>query len=197
MEHTLCKHNMLSIHDLCQEGTTVLGPGIRYVIWTQGCPFHCDGYITPQSQPITDERQVCVNDLANDILSRPQIDGITISGGEPFLQAAALADLLDIVLKKRPEMTVISYTGYVMENLIRPDAEKMIAKLDLLIDGPYVKTLNDNKGLRGSSNQRFHFLTSRLLPYKEEMEQGKRNVEFHISNGVIKGFGVPSNKMII
>lgn len=195
MEHI--KHNMLSIHDLCQEGTTVLGPGTRYVIWTQGCPFHCDGCITPQSQPISEEKQVCVYDLANDILSRPQIDGITISGGEPFLQAATLADLFDIVLNRRPEMNVISYTGYVIENLIWPEAKRFIAKLDLLIDGPYVKTLNDNKGVRGSSNQRFHFLTSRLLPYKEEMEQGKRKVEFHLSNGTIKGFGVPSNAMII
>ena len=195
MEHI--KHNMLSIHDLCQDGTTVLGPGNRYVIWTQGCPFHCDGCITPKSQPISEEKQVCVYDLADDILSRPQIDGITISGGEPFLQAAVLADLIDIVLKKRPEITAISYTGYVMEDLLWPDAKRLIAKLDLLIDGPYVQTLNDNKGLRGSSNQRFHFLTTRLLPWKAELEQGKRKVEFHLSNGTIKGFGVPSNEMII
>ena len=136
-------------------------------------------------------------DLAEDILSQPHIEGVTLSGGEPFLQAAALADLLDIVLKRRPELTVISFTGYLREALSWPDAERLIDKLDLLIDGPYVKELNDNIGMRGSSNQRFHFLTSRLLPWKEEMECGKRKAEFHLTDGKIKGYGVPSSEMVL
>lgn len=188
---------MLSIHDLCRQGTTVLGPGIRYVVWTQGCPFKCEGCVTPNSRPITKDKLIGVADLAGDILSQPRIEGITISGGEPFLQAAALADLLEIVLHVRPELTVISYTGYTREALSWPDAQRLINHLDLLIDGPYIQTLNDNRGIRGSSNQRLHFLTDRLQPWKEEMEHGKRTVEYHVRNGNIKAYGVPADDMNI
>lgn len=196
MEQALYTPDTLSIHDLCQQGTTVLGPGMRYVIWTQGCPFHCEGCVTPESRSLTKNKQVRIVDLAEDILSRPQIEGITISGGEPFLQAEALANLLDKVLSKRPELTVISYTGYEKDKLSWAEAERLISYLDLLIDGQYVKELNDNVGMRGSSNQKLHFLTSRLLPWKEEMEQGKRKVEYHVFNGIIKVFGVPTTEMI-
>ena len=123
--------------------------------------------------------------------------GITISGGEPFLQASALVNLLQIVHETRPDLTVMSYTGYTKESLIWPDAQNLIKYLDLLIDGPYVQALNDNKGVRGSSNQRLHFFTSRLLPWKEELENGKRKVEYHITNGNIKAYGVPTEKMYI
>lgn len=197
MEHVEFTRDMLSIYDLCRQGTKALGPGLRYVVWTQGCPFRCDGCATPDSRPYSDNRQVRVTDLAEDILSQPHIEGITLSGGEPFLQAAALADLLDVVLKRRPELTVISFSGYKKEALSWPEAERLMDKLDLLIDGPYVKELNDNIGMRGSSNQRFHFLTSRLLPWKKEMEQGKRKAELHLTDGKIRGYGVPSADMTL
>lgn len=197
MEQDIFKPNLLCIHDLCRTGTTTLGPGVRYVIWTQGCPFHCDGCITPKSQPFSNEKTVLVSELAKDILSRPQIEGITISGGEPFLQATALSNLLDIILEGRPELTILSYTGYQIEQLSWPEAKRLLSKLDLLIDGAYNKRLNDNKGIRGSSNQRFYYLTSRLEPWKDEMEQGKRKVELHLGDGKITGIGVPSNDMNI
>ena len=189
--------SMLSIYELCRQGTRVLGPGVRYVIWTQGCPFHCEGCLTPNSRPISAEKQAKISMLAEDILSRPYIEGITISGGEPFLQAAALASLLNIVLTERPELNVITYTGFTIDSLSWPEAQNLIEHLDLIIDGPYIKSLNDDKGLRGSSNQKFHFLTSRLLPWKDEMENGKRKVEYHIYNEIVKAFGVPSTAMII
>ena len=187
----------LNIYDLCRHGTTVLGPGIRYVIWTQGCPFKCEGCVTPNSRPLTKDKIVRVIDIAEDILSRPQIEGITISGGEPFLQAAALADLLEIVHAERPELTVLSYTGYTKETLTWPEAKRLTNCIDLLIDGPYIQALNDNKGIRGSSNQRLHFFTPRLLPWKEELENGKRKVEYHINNGNIRAYGVPADDMFI
>jgi len=133
--------------------------------------------------------------LADDILSRPSIEGITISGGEPFLQAEALADFLDLVLAKRPELTVMSFTGYLKEDLSWPEALRLLDHLDLLVDGPYIEELNDNQGLRGSSNQRFHFLTPRLLPWKDELENGNRKVEYHVVQGKVKAFGVPSNEI--
>lgn len=187
--------DMLSIHDLCRQGSRALGPGLRYVIWTQGCPFHCEGCATLEGQSMTFDKQVRVTALADDIISRPSIEGVTISGGEPFLQAEALSYLLDLVKVKRPELTVMSFTGYLKEDLSWPEALRLLDHLDLLVDGPYIEELNDNQGLRGSSNQRFHFLTPRLLPWKDELEHGKRKVEYHVVQGKVKAFGVPSNEI--
>lgn len=187
----------LSIYDLCRQGTRALGPGVRYVIWTQGCLRHCSGCVTSNSRLICHDKQVRVEDLAEDIVSRPYMEGVTISGGEPFLQATALVNLLEIVQKKRPELTIISFTGYQREELVWSEAERLINHLDLLIDGPYVESLNDDMGLRGSSNQRFHYFTPRLLPWKEEMEHGKRKVEYHVFNEEVKAYGVPSNAMLL
>ena len=183
---------MLSIYDLCREGTNVLGPGKRYVIWTQGCPFHCDGCVTPQSRPVTHDNMLSIVSLAEDIVSRDNINGITISGGEPFLQAGKLAELLELTLSQRPELTVMSYTGYQIEDLRWQEAQRLLTHLDLLIDGPYMSELNDGQGVRGSSNQRFHYLSSRLLPWKEEMEHGKRKLEAHLKGSHAYVYGIPS-----
>jgi len=196
MEKGIDTSSLLSIYDICRNGTKVLGPGLRYVVWTQGCPFHCAECATPGSRPITKDKEVSIIALARDILSQPDIKGITISGGEPFLQAASLANLLTMVLKERPELNVMVFTGYQVEDLTWPESQELLAHTDLLIDGPYRQELNDNQGLRGSSNQRLHFLTPRLLPWKEELNRGKRKVEFHVQNDRIKAYGIPSCRMI-
>lgn len=196
MMQTEIHTGMLSIYDICRNGTRVLGPDLRYVIWTQGCPFHCAECATPESRPITNNKNISIITIASDILSKPDIKGITISGGEPFLQATSLANLLMLVLKERPELTVIVYTGYKIEDLTWDASRNLLSHTDLLIDGPYLPNFNDNRGLRGSSNQKLHFLTPRLLPWKDELENGKRKVEFHIQNDRIKAFGIPSKRMI-
>lgn len=187
---------LLSIYDICQQGSRALGPGLRYVVWTQGCPFRCEGCATPASRPISNAKQIRISELAQDIMSRKDIEGITISGGEPFLQAGVLADLTRLVLEVRPELTILLFTGYLLESLNWPEARRLLTYVDLLIDGPYVQHLNDRKGLRGSSNQRLHFLTSRLLPWKEELENGKRKVEVHVGSDRIKAFGIPSPDLL-
>lgn len=187
---------LLNIYDICSEGSKVLGPGIRYVIWTQGCPFRCKGCATPASRSLDTDKKICISDLADDILSRPAIEGITISGGEPFLQAGVLADLLNITSSKRPELTVLAFTGYTLKELIWPEAKRLLSHLDLLIDGPYQQDLNDNIGLRGSSNQCFHFFTPRLLPWKDELIYGKRKVEIHIRHNKNVVYGIPSKTLL-
>ena len=189
--------SLLSIFDICRTGTKVLGPGLRYGIWTQGCPFRCVGCATPESRPFTNDKEIRTDVLAKDILVRPDIKGITISGGEPFLQALELSNLLSMVLKERPKLTVIVYTGYQIEDLTWDAARGLLSHTDLLIDGPFRPEFNDGLGLRGSSNQKLHFLTPRLLPWKDELESGKRKIEYHIENDGIKALGIPSTRMII
>ena len=71
----------------------VNGPGIRAVVWVQGCPFRCEGCFNERFLPFSPAQQVSVSELAGTILSLPGIDGVTFSGGEPFAQAGPLAEL--------------------------------------------------------------------------------------------------------
>lgn len=165
--------NIYHIH----EGSRALGPGLRYVVWVQGCIQDCKGCVSPNSRPITVNQLINTDRLAESIIQKKDIDGITISGGEPFLQASQLTRLLQIVKKKRPDLTVMVFTGYTLGQLNTKKARDFLKHIDLLVDGPYVEGLNDGKGIRGSSNQRLHFLTDKLLSYRDELEKGGRNNE--------------------
>ena len=117
----------IRVFDVCRYGSHVLGPGRRYVLWTQGCLRRCQGCITPESRPLDGGVDIDIDALAYDIVSRPNIDGLTVSGGEPFLQAKGVGRLLELVHNERPEMTVIVYTGYQQEELdIVPDADALL-----------------------------------------------------------------------
>lgn len=177
-------------------GTRNLGPGLRYAIWLQGCPFNCFNCITPQARPVVAAKIAEVESLAKDIVSNSRIDGLTISGGEPFLQAEALVSLLAMVREYRPELTVLIFTGFNLENLDSPMARKVLEMTDVLIDGKYIDGLNDGIGLRGSSNQRIHFLSDRLTAYEEEMNKGKRSIEVSFHNKVIDIIGIPLKQKI-
>ena len=166
---------MLNIFDLC-EGTDVLGPGTRFVVWVQGCPFDCKGCTSPYGRDFAEKTLVDPAALATRIVGTQRIAGITVSGGEPMLQASALAAMLGAVAEERPELDVLVYTGFRIEELDRDETRPLLALTDLLIDGRYVEELNDDVGIRGSSNQRFHYLTDRLKPYREEMERGPRKL---------------------
>ena len=86
---------------MTRKTTEVLGPYKRYAIWVQGCNKRCKGCIAPGAQPLSGGYSVSVEDLAADILSVSDIEGITISGGEPFLQQEALCELIALVRRKR------------------------------------------------------------------------------------------------
>ena len=129
------------------------GDGIRYVIFTQGCPHHCVGCHNPQTHSFDGGKLVLIEDIRDDISKRKKwIDGITISGGEPFCQT----DQCSIIAERAQELglTVWCYTGYLFENLYRQGSE-LLKHIDVLVDGPFVqneKSLELN--FRGSRNQR-------------------------------------------
>lgn len=169
---------MLRIFDVCRHGSHALGPGCRYVVWTQGCLRHCLGCLTPESRPLDGGVEIAAEDLAADILLNTSIDGITISGGEPMLQAIALEQMLLLVHDIRPELTVIVYTGQSYEVLKKDaTAKTLLRHVDILIDGEYIESLNDGRGIRGSSNQRVISLTHRLDAYLDYMTTGPRRME--------------------
>jgi anaerobic ribonucleoside-triphosphate reductase activating protein len=173
--------------------TQSLGPGKRAALWVQGCPIHCPGCIVPEWQENRMNTLFPVPEISQMILSAPAISGLTLSGGEPTLQAEALAALLNDVKKQR-DLNVICYSGFTLEVLIKriadvPAIGQLLEQLDVLIDGPYVRKLDDNRGLRGSSNQRIHYLTERLKYF--DFESAPRQAEFQFVNGDLLLAGVP------
>jgi len=162
-----------------KEGIKTLGPGNRFVIWTQGCSRKCVGCASPEFQPLDGGYLVDTNDLASQICSSRLIDGITISGGEPFLQVEALCEFVNRVNTIRPELTIIVFTGNKLEELTDMNSKAFLGYIDVLIDGEYLPQLNDGRGLRGSNNQRFHFLTERLADWQDKFENCKRKTEIY------------------
>lgn len=181
----------LNIAQICP-ATRALGPGLRAVVWVQGCCFHCPGCISPEWIPKRISRLVSPEELVEELLVHSKVTGLTFSGGEPMLQAAGLAALARLARRKR-DLSIICYTGFTMEALLAhppgPGVEELLNEIDVLIDGPYVEALNDNQGLRGSANQRVHYLSDRLRGI--DLSNGPRYVEMFIRGEEILLVGIP------
>jgi anaerobic ribonucleoside-triphosphate reductase activating protein len=181
----------LNVAAVCKS-TRSLGPGLRAVVWVQGCPFHCPGCIAPDWIPIRPAKLYSPDRLVDELLADPQIQGLTFSGGEPMLQAPALALLARLARKKR-DLSIICFTGFPRHVLQTtppgPGIDDLLEQVDVLIDGPYIARLNDNWGMRGSSNQRIHTLTNRLSAY--DLESSPRKAEIQIQDGHTLMVGVP------
>ncbi|MBQ8380175.1 MAG: anaerobic ribonucleoside-triphosphate reductase activating protein [Clostridia bacterium] len=152
------------------EESIVDGPGIRYVLFTQGCPHNCKGCHNPQTHDFNMGRMEKCENIINMIDSNPLLKGITLSGGEPFMQAEKLANLINKVGNKK--LDVMTYTGFKFEYLLENanDENKfmnLLEKTDILIDGKFEMDKKDENLLfRGSSNQR-------AIDVKESLKTGK------------------------
>lgn len=186
----------LNIAQICPE-TQALGPGRRFVIWVQGCPFTCRGCVSPGWIPMKPANVMTVKELARQIVIQEGLEGITFSGGEPMMQAGALAQLLREVRDARPDISAIAFSGFTLERLRTmatkdPGVASLLNGLDVLIDGLYAEEANDGRGLRGSSNQRVNFLSGRYSAFQEDFESGPRRVEWHLLRGELLMVGVPT-----
>lgn len=179
-------------------GTYALGPGFRFALWVQGCPLHCHGCMTPDAQPFSGGEAISIHDMAQHIVACDGIEGLTISGGEPFSQADGLAVLINTVRQER-NLGVIVYTGYTLPTLYRQAVSNqgvanLLSCTDLLIDGPYLDEQNNGLPLRGSNNQSLQQLTPR---YRDHMtmyaENHARRVEIHLTPRHTMLVGIPSN----
>jgi anaerobic ribonucleoside-triphosphate reductase activating protein len=141
------------------------GPGLRFVLFTQGCPHRCPGCHNPQTHLSVGGTFYSVNQILYRYDENPACRGVTFSGGEPFEQAAALAQLAQAVHAGAGD--VIVYTGYRLEQLRRragTDAgiHALLAATDLLVDGPYVQEKRClGAPMVGSLNQRLIALSPR------------------------------------
>ncbi|MGP1366198.1 MAG: anaerobic ribonucleoside-triphosphate reductase activating protein [Schwartzia sp. (in: firmicutes)] len=138
------------------DDSVVDGDGYRFTIFTQGCPHACPGCQNPETWDFVGGKLVDTDDLLPKILANPLLSGVTFSGGEPFAQAAPLADLAN---KLRPHgLTRWAYTGYTLEALMarkEPAIDALLSTLDVLVDGRFLLGERDlTLRFRGSKNQR-------------------------------------------
>ncbi|HAF17546.1 MAG: anaerobic ribonucleoside-triphosphate reductase activating protein [Thermacetogeniaceae bacterium] len=147
----------LRIAGLTKE-SVVDGPGIRFVVFVQGCPHHCPGCHNPETLDFAGGEEITVDELFVQIRDTRLLQGVTFSGGEPFAQAAALAYLGKKV--KELGLDIVTYTGYTFEEVLdmaekKQEVRDLLEISDLLVDGPYLAEERDQSiAFRGSRNQR-------------------------------------------
>lgn len=136
----------------------VNGPGIRYVLFTQGCPHKCEGCHNPQTHDYNCGSLTSIDEIVEDINKNPLLKGITVSGGEPFMQAKQISQLISKL--DRRKLDVLVYTGFEYEYLLSNSNDQngynsLINCSDILIDGKFNLNLqSDILPFRGSTNQR-------------------------------------------
>jgi len=142
------------------------GPGFRYTVFTQGCFHDCPGCHNPATHDINGGREMSVERIVEEMGKNRLIDGLTLSGGEPFLQVEPCLELAKAA--HALGLNVWAYSGYTFEELMA-DREKsrLLAECDVLVDGPFIlaqRTLE--RRFRGSKNQR-------VIDVKQTLAQGE------------------------
>lgn len=181
---------------------TVLGPGRRIGLWLQGCAIHCPGCVSQDTWAADPGRRISVARLLSwcKQVAADGVDGITLSGGEPFDQPAALAALLDALHHWRQraglDFDILCYSGYPLATLQKRHA-RLLAKLDALIPEPYVDKLPLTHLWRGSQNQPLVTLSARgaerYAPYLEAAAEafGKR-IQVQVDGDRLWSIGIPA-----
>ena len=141
-----------------QTDSIVDGPGLRAVLWTQGCAHHCPGCQNPQTWDFNGGGLVPIDMVLEAIDELEYQDGITFSGGDPLFQVEACNIIAEHSRKKGLNIWV--YTGFTFEEIMKLAKKKpvyldFLKKIDVLVDGRYIEKERDlNLLFRGSANQR-------------------------------------------
>lgn len=173
---------------------TTLGPGKRVGIYVMGCNKRCKGCMAKELQVIDERYNVNVNEIIQSIEYYYNLDnsiGVSISGGEPFLQEEI--GRLIVAIKEIGISDILIYSGYKYEELRTMNNDSINLALDnisVLVDGEYIDELNDNKPLRGSSNQRIIFFDELLKEKYSSALNTKRKIEIVDNGESIDFFGI-------
>lgn len=143
------------------------GPGIRMAIFFQGCIKHCEGCHNQNSWPMYGGQKYDTEVFKKAMVNDKLLDGITLSGGEPFLQPVAALDLASFAKKRG--LSVWCYSGYTFEEIMewQDNRKELLKQIDVLVDGPFMQGLASmDLRWKGSSNQR-------LVDVKKSLEKGE------------------------
>jgi anaerobic ribonucleoside-triphosphate reductase activating protein len=162
----------------------VNGPGLRVVVWVQGCDLACPGCFNAATHPRRDDGGSPIGEVVARVLAArgPDTAGVTFSGGEPFQQAGAVAAVARGLRAAWPEASLMAFSGYRLEELrapgAPPGAADLLAALDLIVDGRFEVRRPGNRPWRGSRNQRLWVLGR---PPRLETEAAAGAAEIHVT----------------
>jgi anaerobic ribonucleoside-triphosphate reductase activating protein len=176
-----------------EENEHLYGPGRRIVLWTQGCTIHCPGCTNQHIWKKSGGTAYKADEIFEYCIQQENIDGITLHGGEPTDQMAALLPLLRKL--KSLHYSVILFTGYEIESFTNDQQKEFISYCDLIKYGPFViSQMNRYLQFRGSSNQRIIRISERFKDYP--ISDGENVVLLDIDkNGIIINKGFPDEDM--
>lgn len=179
--------------------TEAEGPGRRAALWVQGCQFLCPGCCNPSFLRIAPRELVTSESLLGQLAEakiRFDVEGVTLLGGEPMLQAKGLSEFA--AGAHTLGLSVMVFTGYTLTELRTdplPGTEALLSHTDVLVDGRYVADLRETRrAWAGSSNQVFHYLTDRYDSSIEQTGDGQQRVEVRLhSDGRMDLNGWPAD----
>lgn len=151
-------NNTIRIAGIVRE-SIVDGPGLRFVVFAQGCPHRCKGCHNQNTHDFNGGYDCSISTIMDEISKNPLLSGVTFSGGEPFCQAKEFYEL-GVEIKAR-NLNLIAFSGYTIDQLQTMSKEndyieRLLNIIDYLIDGPFILEKKDlTLHFRGSSNQRF------------------------------------------
>lgn len=172
-----------------------LGEGKRIGIWVQGCNLGCKGCINKTLWNSSGGKSISIVDFFNWIISfQKEFNGITISGGEPFLQYEQLISFLNLI-KTKTNLNVVCFSGFYLNELIELFPDKLFMNyIDTLIDGRYIEEENDDSNLKGSTNQTIYkFVNGEPIIQSGSKFNNKWSVKID-SNDQIYMAGIPKKK---
>lgn len=165
----------------------VLGPGNRIGIWMSGCGHKCAGCSNPELWEQREQQRITLENLkkmVDPIFENYEVDGVTLTGGDPFFQAGDLEELLAYLSVKTRDILV--YTGYEFEQ-IRQRHSNLLQYISVIVDGKYIEELNHGTALRGSDNQKIIFLDESYRErYAAYLGQGPGRIQnFAMPDGIV------------
>lgn len=160
----------------CVNDSIVDGPGLRFTLFTQGCPHNCPGCHNPQTHDFKGGYNASIKKIFAQIKANPLLSGVTFSGGEPFMQAKTLVPLAKMI--KEAGLELACYTGFVFEQLASDQvkgARELLNYIDVLIDGKFVLSQRSlDLAFKGSKNQRTINVPQSLKEGKVVLEKSER-----------------------
>jgi anaerobic ribonucleoside-triphosphate reductase activating protein len=175
----------------------VNGPGCRSVVWVQGCALRCPGCFNPDFLPMEGGTMHEPGVIADKILAEADTEGVSFSGGEPFLQAGALAEIARLV--RAAGKSVVIFTGFEWDELRAssdPGHRALLSLTDTLVAGPYRREIPSANPILGSRNQKIVHLTARYRDEHFLPSPAARRAEFHIAlDGSLTLTGFPAEAL--
>ncbi len=167
----------------------VNGPGLRFVLWTQGCSKGCKNCFNPETWSFEKYKLLTPLEIF-ELIKNSSVSGVTITGGDPLEQPEELLELLILLESLNLSNGIILFTGFTIDEINKDFLlRKSLGYIDVLIDGRFEKDQRISRGLRGSENQNIIYFSSKI---KEEELNIDQEVEVCLEGDIISVTGFPS-----